>query len=306
MLYTVKPRFTPYRALLFILLLQSDFPVATAFDNFYTCMIEDTWKSANRNPLNLKLQLLHQLQLQLSAQSSRKLRNFGIDVPENFGFDDSELLRAKTAQLHLHQADRDNELLMNAFATFTEEQRLIFDEVTTACARNDTAMLDIRGRAGSGKTMLLNAICAKARLMGHLTAPSAATGLAAFNQPFGLTFHRTWEIPVADPRDDRILDSNLQLSKRRAVMDAVKLCTIDEAPSIHIAAFEAAARATFSPAESTTPLHTRDVDDPFMYTTSSAADIDCFTPDTFYDNVDCFTPDTFYDDTDYAPPSLGK
>ncbi|CAN0458913.1 unnamed protein product, partial [Scytosiphon promiscuus] len=118
----------------------------------------------------------------------------------------------------------------------------IFNEVITAIRGSGDAMFDIRGRAGTGKTILLNAICAQARLDNLLTAPSAATGLAALNQDFGLTFHRTWDVPVPDPRDDKVLQSNLPTSKRKPLMDNVRVCTIDEAPSLHIAAFEAAAR----------------------------------------------------------------
>ncbi|CAN0101211.1 unnamed protein product, partial [Ectocarpus sp. 4 AP-2014] len=75
-------------------------------------------------------------------------------------------------------------------------------------------MFDIRGRAGSGKTLLLEAICAQARLNGHLTS----TGLAALNQTFGLTFHRTFDVPVPDPRDDNVLTSNLKNGKRADIM----------------------------------------------------------------------------------------
>ncbi|CAN0341719.1 unnamed protein product, partial [Ectocarpus sp. 13 AM-2016] len=95
----------------------------------------------------------------------------------------------------------------NAKAIFTHEQRKIFDVVIKACDKSHGALLDVRGRAGSGKTLLLEAICAQARLNGHLTAPSASTGLAALNQTFGLTFHITFDVPVPDPREDVVLSS---------------------------------------------------------------------------------------------------
>lgn len=62
---------------------------------------------------------------------------------------------------------------------------------------------------GSGNTVLLNAIPAKARTLGRLVASYAATGLAAANQPFGLTFHRTWAVPAPYWCDDSILQSIL-------------------------------------------------------------------------------------------------
>lgn len=45
----------------------------------------------------------------------------------------------------------------------------------------------------------------------------------------------------------------LATSKRSSLMNAVKLCTMDEPPSLHVAAFEAEACATASPLNSPTP-----------------------------------------------------
>lgn len=226
---------------LFISLVTSDFPVGVAFDSFYPDMIDDNWKVANRSPIAQKIKLLQVLQQYLVSEGCKPLQQLGIAVPDGFTLDDTDLERARQAQLLNNRVD-DIRIVSEALQIFTEEQRDIFNQVITAFRGSGDAMFDIRGRAGTGKTILLNAICTQARLDNLLTAPSAATGLAALNQDSGLTFHRTWDVPVPDPRDDKVLESNLPTSKRKPLMNNVRVCTIDEAPSLHIAAFKAAAR----------------------------------------------------------------
>lgn len=225
---------------LFILLVKNDYPVAIAFDKFHKSFIDDRWKGDN---VTKKLELLRCLQAQLHADGCRSLSQLGIDVPEGFDTTDSELRRAQTRQFIAEQKEADINTVGMALEMFTAEQRRIFDEVVHACNQPAGALFDIQGRAGCGKTLLLNAIGAQVRLNGHLTAPTASTGLAALNQTFGTTFHRAFDVPVPDPRDDSVLRSNLSGGKRAKVMAETKLCTIDEISSLHIAAYEAGARA---------------------------------------------------------------
>lgn len=227
---------------LFVLLVKSEYPVGIAFDKFYTNMLEERWKTPSSSDLTQKIELLTSLDNHLAAEGCKRIHTLGISVPDGYTNDDTELLRTRRTQL-VENRERDAATVVSALAIFTEEQKSIFNEVVTACRGTADAMYDIRGRAGCGKTLLINAICAQARLDGHLTAPTAATGLAALNQQFGMTFHRTWGIPVLDPRDDQVLQSNLQSGMRGPVMSNTRLSTIDEISSLHIAAFEAAARA---------------------------------------------------------------
>ncbi|CAN0425347.1 unnamed protein product, partial [Ectocarpus sp. 8 AP-2014] len=180
---------------LFILLVRSDFPVATAFDKFYSDMIDERWKEQHSNIIAQKVELLRDLQQQLVVEGCRPLSQLGIDVPDGFDLTDSHLQRQRTKQF-LNQKESDIDTVISALNMFTAEQRHIFDKVLDACRSGRDALFDIRGRAGSGKTVLLNAIGAQTRLDGYLTAPAASTGFAALNQTFGLTFHRTFDVPV--------------------------------------------------------------------------------------------------------------
>ncbi|CAN0391254.1 unnamed protein product, partial [Pylaiella littoralis] len=223
---------------LLVLLIKSGYPVAIAFDQYMEHFMEERWKM-NTNPITLKLKLLHCLQARLNAGGCKSLSQLGINVPEGFDTTDSELRRARAKQFIDEQKDLDIATVAEALQIFTDEQRHIFDAVQDACNKPEGAIFDIQGRAGCGKTLVLNAIGAQARLNGHLTAPTASTGLAALNQTFGLTFHRTFDVPVSDPRDDSVLQSNLATSKRAELMANTNLCTIDEISSLHIAAYEA-------------------------------------------------------------------
>ncbi|CAB1111373.1 unnamed protein product [Ectocarpus sp. CCAP 1310/34] len=169
---------------LFILLVRSDFPVATAFDQYYTNMIEESWKQEHSNVIAQKLQLQRDLQRRLVTEGCRHLSHLGIDVPKGFDLTNSDLQ---------HERSRTGK----------------------------DALFDIRGRAGCGKTV---AIGAQTRLDGFLTAPSASTGFAALNQTFGLTFHRTFDVPVSDPRDDTVLQSKLKTGKRAELMANTRMC----------------------------------------------------------------------------------
>ena len=225
---------------LFILLVKNDYPVAIAFDKLYENLIDDRWKGDH---ISKKLQLFQSLQAQSTADGCKSLSQLGINVPEGFDTTDSELRRAQIRQFIAEQKEADIATVRTAIEMFTAEQRQIFDAVVDACNKPGGALFDIQGRAGCGKTLLLNAIGAQVRLNGHLTAPTASTGLASLNQTFGTTFHRAFDVPVPDPRDDSVLQSNLAGGKRAQVMANTKMCTIDEISSLHIAAYEAGARA---------------------------------------------------------------
>lgn len=231
---------------LFVYLVKSGYPVAIAFDQYSEHFMEEAWR-VNSNVVTRKVDLLQNLQARLNAEGCKSLSQLGITVPEGFDTTDSELQRARGKQFIDEQRRIDVETVSEAKNIFTSEQRVIFDAVMDACSKPEGALFDIQGRAGCGKTLLLNAIGAQARLNGHLTAPTASTGLAALNQTFGLTFHRTFDVPVPDPRDDSVLQSNLPNGKRALLMGNTKLSTIDEISSLHIAAYEAAARVDTTP-----------------------------------------------------------
>ena len=165
------------------------------------------------------------------------MQQLGIAVPD---LDNTILERARQAQL-LNNGDDGIHIVSETPHIFTDEQRCIFNEIISALrgpAMQYSTFEDVQAL----EKKQLNAICAQAGLDGLRTAPSAATSLAALNQDFGLTFHHTWDVPGPNPGDGNVLQSGLPSGKQKPHMDSVRVCTIDEAPSLHIAAFEAAAR----------------------------------------------------------------
>lgn len=76
----------------------------------------------------------------------------------------------------------------------TVEQAAIYDQVITAVHRGEQLMLFVDGKAGRGKTFLLNAICDKIRSQGKIVLPTATAAFAAQLYPGGRTTHSTFKV----------------------------------------------------------------------------------------------------------------
>lgn len=145
---------------LFILLVVGAKPVAAAFDTYHTHMIEPAWIGNHPSETARLLKLLQCLQRHLLAEGCKSVQHLGLKVPEGFALEDSELQRTRVAQ-HLDHRGKDVDTVLRALAMFTDEQRVVFDTIVNACQSGQDFTFDIRGRAGTGKTMLMNAISAK-------------------------------------------------------------------------------------------------------------------------------------------------
>ena len=80
-----------------VLLVRRDFPVGVAFDAFYTEMIDDNWK-VDMSPVAQKNKLL-ELQQYLASEGCKTLHQLGISFPDGLTLDDTDLQRARQAQL---------------------------------------------------------------------------------------------------------------------------------------------------------------------------------------------------------------
>ncbi|CBJ32751.1 helicase-like protein [Ectocarpus siliculosus] len=168
---------------LFILLVVGAKPVAAAFDTYHTHMMEPAWIENHPSETARLLKLLQCLQRHLLAEGCKSVQHLGLNVPEGFVLEDSELQRARVAQLLDHR-DKDVDTVLRELAMFTDEQRLVFDTIVNACQSDEAYTFDIKGRAGTGKTVLMNAISAQVRLNNHLTAPAASTANPSNKNPW--------------------------------------------------------------------------------------------------------------------------
>lgn len=77
---------------------------------------------------------------------------------------------------------------------FNREQHAIYDEVITAAVQQRPLLLFIDGKAGRGKTFLVNAICDRLRGMGKIVVATATSASAAQLYPGGRTAHSAFKV----------------------------------------------------------------------------------------------------------------
>ena len=125
------------------------------------------------------------------------LRTAGL-TPEQFG-----LPSAGCASTELEQEGRRwdapqcRQRAITMATTLSEEQRAVYDEIMRmATGGYSPVPLVISGRAGRGKTYLLQCVVCALRGEELVVLPSATTALAATNYDGGFTAHALFQIPV--------------------------------------------------------------------------------------------------------------
>ncbi|KAG9036935.1 hypothetical protein FRB95_007498 [Tulasnella sp. JGI-2019a] len=118
---------------------------------------------------------------------------------------------------------------------FNHEQRAIFDRIMEAANNNQPLCLFIDGKAGRGKTFLLNAICDALRSINQIVIPTATSAFAAQLYPDGRTAHSAFKIPVNEFSE--MLLSPIEASHSRGeLLHATCLFVWDEVPMANRAA----------------------------------------------------------------------
>src|ERR1700683_2795142 len=77
---------------------------------------------------------------------------------------------------------------------FNPEQRLIYDKIIAAVIEVLPLHIFIDGKAGTGKTFLVQTICDKIRSLGHIVLPTATSAFAAQHYKGGRTTHSTFKV----------------------------------------------------------------------------------------------------------------
>jgi chromosomal replication initiation ATPase DnaA len=81
-----------------------------------------------------------------------------------------------------------------AYQTFNQEQHHFFDNVMLAVTNNYSLLLFLDGKAGVGKTFLINAVCDKLHSLNIIMLPTATSAYAAQLYQEGRTAHFTFKI----------------------------------------------------------------------------------------------------------------
>ena len=131
-------------------------------------------------------------QLGLFLQGHRKhLEDFGLPEP---------LTRENEAEWELHRWSSQSGMLRQqvdaGVLAFNPEQRDIFLRVQQAVSNNEPLLMFIDGKAGRGKTFLVNILCAWVRAEGRIALPTATSAFAAQLYPGGRTTHSTFGVCV--------------------------------------------------------------------------------------------------------------
>ena len=79
-------------------------------------------------------------------------------------------------------------------SVFNPEQRDIFLRVQRAISNNESLFMFVDGKAGRGKTFLVNTLCAWVRSIGRIALPTATSAFAAQLYPGGRTTHSTFGV----------------------------------------------------------------------------------------------------------------
>jgi RecG-like helicase len=76
------------------------------------------------------------------------------------------------------------------------EQRVIYDEILFAITNEHPLLMFVDGKAGCGKTFMINVICNKVRALGKIILLTATAAFAAQLYPGGRTTHSAFKVKV--------------------------------------------------------------------------------------------------------------
>ena len=126
---------------------------------------------------------------QLLEEQGKQLSEYNLPQPITYGRELEHELQK--------WAPRCRELAMHAdvaYETFSEEQKQIFDDIISAVVNNQSMLLFLDGKAGVGKTFLINAVCDKLRSINIIAIPTATSAYAVQLYQGGRTAHSTFKM----------------------------------------------------------------------------------------------------------------
>ena len=120
------------------------------------------------------------------------------------------------------------QLWRNAYTTFNDDQRFVFDEIDYAINNKIPTVFFVDAVGGTGKTFLFNALLAKWRSSRKVVFAVASTGIAALLLSQAMTAHSLFKVPF-----DTKPHSTCGISARSALgklIMAAEAFVWDEAP----------------------------------------------------------------------------
>jgi hypothetical protein len=126
-------------------------------------------------------------------------------------------------------------------SSLTDEQRLIYEEIITAIAKNNGGIFFVYGYGGTGKTYLWKTLSTSLRSEGKIVLSVASSGIASLLLSGGRTAHSRFHIPINLVEDSFChIKPNSDLA---CLLQETSLIIWDEAPMVHKHGFEALDRS---------------------------------------------------------------
>jgi len=123
------------------------------------------------------------------SQHGKSLSNYNLPEPS---------LHSREVEHELARWNADPDTLCtradHAIGLLYDEQRAIYDDVMHAVNNNRSLHIFVDGKAGTGKTYLLNVICDKVRSQGCIVLPTAIAAFAAQHYAGGRTTHSAFKV----------------------------------------------------------------------------------------------------------------
>lgn len=125
----------------------------------------------------------------LLEEYGKQLADYGLPEPVSYTAEVEHELQRWNADIPRLRASA-----QTALSTMNSGQSQTFQTIITAILQQRGLLAFIDGRAGRGKTFVLNAICAAVRGSGGIVLPTATSAFAAQLYPGGRTTHSTFKV----------------------------------------------------------------------------------------------------------------
>ena len=122
----------------------------------------------------------------------KNLRDYGLPQPLAHENEAEWEIRRWSSQTRMLSQQVDTGLAM-----FNPKQRAIFAQIQAAVLNNEPLLMFVDGKAGRGKTFLVNMLCAWVRAVEKIALPTATSAFAAQLYPGGRTTHSTFGVSMS-------------------------------------------------------------------------------------------------------------
>ncbi|KAI9121462.1 hypothetical protein K1719_008495 [Acacia pycnantha] len=170
---------------------------AVVWEQTKDIICEDLLQISHADPLSTDVQLtkyqkeatgLHHIE-QMLIRNGKSLRDYP-SMPTPVEGDIIDMSCLLILQEMNYDRDKENEASKRMQRLMTEEQKAVFDDITTAVSSKKGGFFFLYGFGGTGKTFLWNALTSSIRGKGGLILNVASSGIAATLLPSGIPHHK--------------------------------------------------------------------------------------------------------------------